>query len=358
MPGQEDDKLLEKLEAEIAEPSFSIVSGKELFKKPIKEFPFVVDKLIPENAITTITAGTGRGKSLFVLIVAYHIVRGEPLFGEFKVKKGRVLIIDQELNEGLVVERYKSFFSGSEEIDFLYEQFWNIDNPADFDWLKEMIVKNKYNVVIFDSFSEIHGKDENSAPAMKIINLLMIKLIRETGITIISTHHHRKLLRNERYFSQNSSRGSTVIIDKVESQLVLDSIHLIGSSDKYITSFTIEQKKERRPQCISRITFDVVWDNQKTSWVYKGEDNVVKDDKVSEAKKIIPEILKDKKLCTALELESLTDIGRNNIRKALKELQKPDDKIDFKHGEGRQHNTKFYFLKRKDVKRDAPKPVG
>jgi RecA-family ATPase len=91
--------------------------------------------MVPEKAITSITAASGKGKSLLALIMAYYIGKGELLFGErdFEVKKSKVLIIDGEMNFSTITGRYKGVFQQEKlPVDFILEQNWLISDEQHF----------------------------------------------------------------------------------------------------------------------------------------------------------------------------------------------------------------------------------
>jgi len=116
-------------------PEFKIIKGEEILSKEIKKFPYIVDKLVPEKAITSITADSGRGKSIVSLIFAKAIASGNKLFDEFEVKKSTVLILDQEMDEDLIVGRYKAIIQDKLDIDYIYEQFLLVDKEEDYSWV-------------------------------------------------------------------------------------------------------------------------------------------------------------------------------------------------------------------------------
>jgi len=64
-----------------------ITTAEELHEKEYEEPPFIIDRLVPQVAITEISAESGKGKSLFALFLAKHIATGETMFENFQVKK-------------------------------------------------------------------------------------------------------------------------------------------------------------------------------------------------------------------------------------------------------------------------------
>ncbi len=333
---------------------FKIISGSEMIDKKIKAQPYIVDKMIPERAITAITADSGKGKSMFALIIAYHIAKGEKIFGEFEVKQNKVLIIDQEMDSDIIHERYKSVFKEEKEsqIDFIYEQSLQIDDNNHYQDLIRLIKQNNYKVIIFDTLTNLHNKSENSADEMKEVNRRLLDLINQTGVSIIYLHHHKKRQQGELY-SQSSSRGSTEIIAKVASHLLIDSkVSIDAECDISITELTIQQEKARRPERINKIGLKIFYDQnlKQTHWEYIGE---VKNNekKIEQAKDFIKEELRNNSWLSIENLknsasEKKIDIGEKNLREACRELVK-NMEIQEKTGKElnrEQARAKFYNL--------------
>ncbi|MBU4216669.1 helicase RepA family protein [Candidatus Parcubacteria bacterium] len=326
-----------------------IVTAKDILAKEPKEAPFIVDTLIPEGAVTAITAGSGKGKSLFMLILASHIATGNKLFGIFNTKKSKVLIIDQEMDEDIIVGRFKATIKENIAIDYIYNQAWKIDNEKNYEDLKEIIITNKYKVLVLDTFANIHNKQENDSGEMKRINNRMLKLIRDTTVTIIYLHHHRKE-QNNQALSQLSSRGSTEIIAKVASHIVVNSKKSITDDNGMIrTKFTIAQEKSRRPSKFNKLEFETIYDelNNNTTWQYLGETN---QEKYNESE-IIDEIYKLLEESESMTFEEIKkglkdndfEIGDNKLRDSLKITT--GKYLSKTKGSGKYHNTDYYSIK-------------
>lgn len=301
---------------------FKITEAKEMLTKKLEDCPFIIDRLVPEKAITAITADSGKGKSLFMLFLAKHIATGENLFDEFNVKQKNVLIIDQEMNEDLIVERYKNLISAEIPIDYMYEQSWDIMESNSFNWLKERIIQKKYGVIIFDTLTTIHGLDENKSDQMRLVNQKLLELIKETSTTIIYLHHNRKLAKGE-FHNQSSARGSTEIVAKVSSLILLDSKREFDDAGNTITTITLKQEKSRRAESLPIIGLKMSYNkkDKTTTFEYLGEVDL-SGEKVLEAKRFILKTLGDS---TEIEvtveiLYNRSGIGKNSLNTALKQM--------------------------------------
>jgi len=328
---------------------FKIVTGKELLEMEVKKTPFIVDQIIPERAITAITANSGSGKSLLTLIMSRHIALGAPLFDLYKTKKSKILIIDQEMNEETIVSRYQSIVGLDLDIHFIHDQSFKIDNNADYAELKNKIIDRDYNVLILDTFNTIHNKIENDSGDMKLVNDLLLKLIRETDVTIIYLHHNRKETNGQAQ-GKHSSRGSTEIIAKVSSLLMIKSERgeKINDDRSTITTYTLSQEKSRAPGKFKTIKLKVAYNEEenKTSYSdFKEVDQSSRDD--SKIQEVICELLKDNVFSIASILDKLKDrqeeITESRLRKILSKMIR-SKLLKTEKGSSKQHNTNFYSL--------------
>ncbi len=317
------------IEKEIDRSGFKVTPGQIMSILPIKKFPYLIDKLIPEKAITSLTADSGKGKSLLALIMAQSVASGKPFLNEFTTKQTKILIIDQEMDSDLIIGRFKSVILDNESrdnIDFMYEQFWLIDNKANYDWLVQIIKDREYGFLILDTLTMIHNAEENSSTEMRKVNELLLSLIADTGITIMYLHHHRKSLDNERTGMQ-SSRGSTEIIAKVASHLAVESKKRLNENDEVVLDMTILQAKTRRPESITKIGLEITYDKEmeRTRYHYKG---VVDDDqnRLEEAVRHIISLFERNNAARTVDaIKSSLEgrgvkLGDNSIRNALKVL--------------------------------------
>ena len=319
----------------------------EIMKMEDEPDQFVVDKIIPKGSITSITADSGKGKSVLAMILMKHMALGEDFCG-LGVAKSRVWLIDQEQSGSIVRGRCKAIFQ--QEIDgaCIFGSFLKIDGEEDYRKIKKAIVDGRYDVVIFDTFSTIHTGDENSSRDMSMVSKKLLQLITETGVTIIYLHHHRKQMRGESY-NQSTSRGSTEIIAKVASHLLIEVKKELDEGGGMVQKMTISQEKSRSAECISKIGLDIKYDSatKKTSWCHREVDDIKQ--ALKAAKEFVLSSTHEKGEATIKELLAIKkerglSFGENAVRRACKELIN-EELLVFRFGESTQHGTKFYMLK-------------
>lgn len=342
-----NENLALTTDGDLDEKNRIIVSGDSFLTAKIKERPFLVDKIIPENAITALTADSGKGKSLFMLLVAKHVALGQSLFDAFEVKQANVLILDLEMDEDIIISRYKSLINQGAPIYYFHSQSFDINDPEDFAWLLCRIAEYNFKLIIFDTISNVHSCDENSAKEMKEVNKQLLRIINLTQTTILYLHHHRKKGIGENY-SQSSARGSTEIMAKCASHLLLDSKKEINENGNSILKITVEQFKSRRPDGINKIGFNIIYnpETKQSTYEYVGEIDE-KGQSLNAAKEFLGSFMQlgtDYTINT-LKIEKKNQglkFGENILRMACKELV-AEHILDSRKGTGKEWNKDYYF---------------
>lgn len=152
---------------------------------------YIVDKLIPENAVTLFYAKGGSGKSTIVTQVAGAVTVGMSIFG-LNTSKRPVVIIDYE-NPFAVLKKRIDLVEGAGSI-----YFWTSRgippqlHKTEWQELKELVCTLKNPLLIIDTLSsscsnlDILSNGDFSPVMQRIIEL------RNLGATIILLHHTPK----------------------------------------------------------------------------------------------------------------------------------------------------------------------
>jgi len=176
----------------------------------------------------------------------------------------------------------------------------------------------------------------------------MLQLINQTNVTIIYLHHNRKMQKGESY-SMSSSRGSTELMAKVSSHLIMEYKKIaeeccfIEDNEIYAYRMTIEQKKNRLPESIDKIAIKFSFDKKKNVTTIKYEGEFDEKKKMTEvAKEKLLEVFQKepKNEFTYKELNDDKLSGENNLRIALKEMVS-ENQITLRKGKS---NTYYYKL--------------
>jgi len=167
---------------------------------------WVVDKIIPAQAITVFFGRGGIGKSWLSFDMARSIGNGIP-FLERITKRRPVVIVDFENPLSVIKSRTEKLGEAENVI------FWKGAPKFDTsDWEKYKEFP-KDAVLIFDTLRASHSGDENDSRDMARV-MDRVKQLRDSGFTIILIHHTAK-------GAGNSAKGSTAIVDMADHALNL-----------------------------------------------------------------------------------------------------------------------------------------
>lgn len=304
---------------------FIITPGAVLLNKPTSPQQYVVEGLVPRKAITLITGDSGHGKSLIMLLLVKHISSGTSFLNKFPTKKERVLIIDQEMNEDIIIERVKAFFENAKDVEsvhFMYDHSFKITDESHYNMLMDIIRSNGYGVIVFDTFSDIHSGDDSSNADMKKVNEALLKLIRGAGVTVINLQQNNKAQYWNKRKSLGSFRGATEILAKVSSYLTIvqSSAKFNDETDCVDRNYEITQEKARMPDLQKPFTITTSYNKAKNKTLasYGGFIDVnIK--QVKRATEIIVERLSQGEELSFNSLKAMgLGIGNTNIRNALR----------------------------------------
>lgn len=317
----------------------NIKTIKELYGMVFPPTKWLVEKLIPEDAITILSAPPSSFKTWFVLEVTGKLSAGEKLFDKYKTEQCGVLLLDEESGERQLSDRFKKLgIKGSSAIHYrsLSGQKLNAE------YVKELVVYCKMNdisLVVFDSLARFHTANENSATEMARVAEMFLDL-KEHNIASLIICHTRK----SNGFGQNSStndavRGSSDIIAMCDNHI---SIRRDGKKN-YIT---VSQSKNRFDEEFLPFTARLVKDSSfKSHWEFLKEI----DNEESVWNKILGSVFElvkrhpysnQKQLIIFSKQEHL-GLAEKKIRDALVELEE-QDKIGTNLGE---RTAKIYFAK-------------
>ena len=177
---------------------FSVISGVDADNAIIEPTKMVIDKLIPKAVCGIIAGTTGSNKSFLVMQMGMSIANDEDYFLEFEIKeKGlSVLLVDTEIGENLLKERYQQiqenfdWKEGSERFNMISRIGTNAEIWPD---LEESIKRFKPNVVIIDClYNAISIKDITKSVNIFPLTEQLNKLRNRYSLTLFCVHHLNK----------------------------------------------------------------------------------------------------------------------------------------------------------------------
>ena len=184
---------------------------------------------LPRGLLTILAGEPGAGKSALALCLAGCFLRGDPWpdGSEYTGELGAVLWCEAEAAQAINLERAKAW---KLPLDRLLTPFENplqdvqLDDPEHLAAVSALAKRPDVRLVIVDSLRGAHSRDENSSESIFLVKWLA-QLARDTGKTIILTHHLRKrgLLDSDQRVNLERLRGSSAIVQTARLVWAVDA---------------------------------------------------------------------------------------------------------------------------------------
>lgn len=215
----------------------------DITKKTFPENDWIVEDLVPEEAITLLSASEGSYKTWLCLELAKCAASGEKFLGKFKAKQTKVLYLDAECGERLIHKR-SNILSINPELPIYYCSCPNLClEEENVSRIIEACTSNEINLVIFDSLKRFHNADENSAREMSEVFRYFARFKEKKISTLIICHNRKPDLRSKaaEYTAQRiaatSVRGSSDIMAACDYHLAIQSynntISIINTKNRF-----------------------------------------------------------------------------------------------------------------------------
>jgi len=300
----------------------------ELLATEYKNTEWLVDKLIPHEAVTIISGAPGSFKTFITLDIALKIAGGGKLFDEFQTRQSPVLIIDEENHPRILKNRTKLLLKDAELPIFIASKKDFLLSKQTVEKIIEYAKNKNIELVIFDSLICIHDSDENVASEMRGV-MKHLKEIASKGIAVIVIHHHGKK-KNERTSASQDIRGSSDILAQVDCHLAIDRR---GKEE----SVVIQQNKLREAQEIPPfvVHFRGNDDNRRFEYGGKSKGKTSKKEELKDAIKQVLEVSNThliKSEVWKLVEKTGTKTGHSTFKTAIEEMIK-DSQLFTKKGD-------------------------
>ena len=181
---------------------------------PPPAYEWLVKGLICKGDTTLIVGEPNVGKSWISLSLAVAMANEhETWVGHELNHHGKVLYVDEENPHDVVYHRLKQL--GAEKVDnlrYLHRQGVRLDR--NFDRLLDEAITYEPTMIVLDSLTRFHTKDENNAGEMaSLFNDSINVLCRETGAAVLILHHTNKSESNSSYVRTRGSSDIGAAID-------------------------------------------------------------------------------------------------------------------------------------------------
>lgn len=230
---QPKESILEKLE-----------SPNDIISSEADEVEFIVENILPRNAITIVSARPGTGKSTLTIQMAISIKNNSTFLGEKTKDTEYIVILDLE-NPKAVIKNILQEYQGKNLKGIFY---WHLSNKEleapylDSDNFTQLLELPKNTLLIIDSLRSSHNGRENESDSMKPI-FDRLKRLRENGLTILLIHHLSK---------GGGIMGSTHIEAQVDHCLSLTKKE---NEDGEVLHYILKTGKSRYCQFSKKIDF-------------------------------------------------------------------------------------------------------
>jgi hypothetical protein len=260
-------QIISNIDMDTETPSFEFKRIGEIIRTDYGPVKWIVEKLVPAEAFTIISADPGNFKTWLTMEIALSVSKGSEFVGYFPTSQCPILMIDEEDSERIIQDRFKCL--GIEKPDelpihYLCKAGFNIMNKNGLASIMNHIIEHGIKLVIFDSLIRIHGGDENTSRDMAAV-YRRFNAIMKLGVSVIATHHHRK--NSEKTDSPQSLRGSSDIGAGLDSHLIVFKEEEEGML--YLSQPKLRLSEPNKPFAVKIIKKD----NGGIGFEYAGEDD-------------------------------------------------------------------------------------
>lgn len=230
----------------------TLISAEDIINMDIPPIEWDIEGLTISNGYHFLGGQAGKFKTYLSFFMARSFITGEDFLGR-KVKKRRVLLVDEESRERTLKERTIKVLS-----DLTPEQRHNfkysISKGIKFDenyisQLEEDIKHSKAQVVIMDSFVRFFVGNENSADDVKKSFQLLKPLMEKYGCSFIIIHHFNKNNQNNKS-AMDSLRGS--------SDLTAQCDTIMAINEDFKDNYSVWLEKNRHGEKGDKIKFRAI----------------------------------------------------------------------------------------------------
>lgn len=196
--------------------------------------PELIEGVVRVGHKMMISGASKSGKSFLLMQLAIALSEGTKWLG-FQCKKSKVLYVNLEIDRASFIHRFTDIYEAlklkpkhSHDISI-----WNLRGIAmPLDKLAPILIRRVvsrgYDAIIIDPIYKVITGDENSASDMGIFTNLFDMISKETGCTIIFSHHHSK---GPQGFKKAMDRASGSGVFARDPDALMDLIELSITED-------------------------------------------------------------------------------------------------------------------------------
>lgn len=178
-------------------PRFTVETAAHFLAKPEPKIEWLIENIWVDKSRGLIAGNPGVGKTWIALDMLISVASGQLCLGRYPVKKGAVLLVEEEASELNLARRLHTLArarhlqdSDLSNMFLLTRQFAKI--PEDAVSLFHLIMEHDIKLVVFDSLRRFHSQNENSSSEMQLVLDSFGRLNAMTGASIVLIHHLSK----------------------------------------------------------------------------------------------------------------------------------------------------------------------
>jgi hypothetical protein len=186
--------------------------------------PFLVDRLIVEEAIAALVGSYKLGKTWLAIDTAISVASGRPLFGELEVAQGPAMVVLEESGERALHRRLGMLTRGRAiaaqelaDLHYAANRRVRLDDPAWQGRLLGAAERVRPALIVLDPLVRLKGAaDENSQAEMAPVLDFIRDLRDASGAAVLFTHHTG-------HADRGRMRGTADLEGYWESKLILSA---------------------------------------------------------------------------------------------------------------------------------------
>lgn len=195
------DYINNNSEEDICEVKKMIVSSKDLESKRVIKPEYLIESLLPVQGLSFLVGPSGSRKSQTAIYWAECVANAKQVYNKYKVKQGRVLYVNEEMNEGTLqmysdeIKKALKVYGTSTDVDYTTFNDLKFNSIKDISYkkLKTLMSLNRYDLIIFDSMKRFIEFEENNADEVsKWYNTVVKPFYNNYKTSILMIHHAKK----------------------------------------------------------------------------------------------------------------------------------------------------------------------
>lgn len=210
---REDEKPDHEKREEEGKLRFLTWSEMEEEEARIGSQKWIIEGGIPAGGLVYVTGAPAGGKSWVALDLMRAVVRGGLWLGKYPAAKGNALYIDEEMGVPKARPRMTKLGFGPEDeglFRYTNKAGVKLDNALHLKQITELVKANAISLIVIDTLTRIHEKDENDNSQMRKI-FEATKPLTAEGATVVMLHHDRKGGQGQSSIGHERGRGASEV---------------------------------------------------------------------------------------------------------------------------------------------------